>query len=180
MKKNTSEKVKQKKERRFPKFHVFDAIIIILVIAIVAGVIFRYSVFDMLGNLKNQSEAQVTFSVNNIKDTTEHYVSIDDKVYFKSDGNKFGTIMESVENSSRPLVTSPASQSFFEDGYAVTVNYPPETRINAEGKIKCQGVFGQDGSFMLNGSTYLSAGQKYVICTEKVTLEIMIMGIEKA
>ena len=174
------EKNQQKKERRSPRFHILDAVIVILVIAIIAGVYFRYSVFDMLGNLKNQSEAQVTFSVKNIKDTTELYIKINDEVYFKSDGNKFGTVMEIAENSDRPLNITPAYEDFYEDGNAITVNYPSETRINAEGKIKCKGIFGQDGSFMLNGSTYLSAGQKYVVCTEKVTLEVTIVSIEKS
>ena len=113
-KKEKKAKVKGVKERRFPKFHLLDAVIIILVIAIVAGVYFRYSVVDMLGNLKNQSDANVTFLVENIKDTTELYIKIDDAVYFKSDGNKLGTIMEIAENSDRPLNITPASENFFE------------------------------------------------------------------
>lgn len=184
-KKEKKVKVKGAKERRFPKFHILDAVIIILVIAIIAGVYFRYSVVDMLGNLKNQSDANVTFLVENIKDTTELYIKIDDAVYFKADGNKFGTVMEIAENSDRPLNITPASETFFvkdgvtENGTSITVNYPSETRINAEGKIRCKGVFAPDGSFMLNGSTYLCAGQKYVVCTEKVTLEITVIGVEK-
>jgi len=173
------EKVKKSKERRFPKFHLLDAVIIILVLAIIAGIYFRYNVFDSLGNLKNQSEAHITFSVNDIRDTTELYVQIDDAVYFKSDGKPLGTIMGSSENSSRPLTINLATKDFYENGEVISVNYPSDTRINAEGRIKAKGVFGKDGSFMLNGSTYLSAGQKYVVCTEKVTLEITITGIEE-
>ena len=78
-KKEKKSKVDGVKERRFPKFHVLDAVIIILVIAIVAGVYFRYNVVDQLGNLKNQQEATVTFSVKNIKaDTAKHYAHMDD------------------------------------------------------------------------------------------------------
>ena len=175
----SEKKTKKVKDRRFPKFHILDAIIIIVVIAIVAGVYFRYNVFDTLGNLKDQSEAHITFSVNDIRDTTELYVKINDAVYFKDDGDNLGTIMEIAENSDRPLNITPATKEFYENGEVITVNYPADTRINAEGKIKAKGIFGQDGSFMLNGSTYLSAGQKYVVCTERVTLEITITGIEK-
>ena len=66
MKKNKKEKNTEKKARRFPKFYIIDAIIILLVIAISLGIYFRYSVFDILGNSKNQTEAVVTFSVKNI------------------------------------------------------------------------------------------------------------------
>ena len=174
------EKVKKVKSRRFPKFQLLDVIIIIVVLAIIAGVYFRYNVFDTIGNLKAQSEAHITFSVNDIRDTTaELYINMGDEVYFKSDENKVGTIMEISENSDRPLNIAPANKDFYENGDVITVNYPSDTRINAEGKIKAKGIFGDDGSFMLNGSTYLSAGQKYVVCTEKVTLEITITGIEK-
>ena len=174
------EKVKKVKSRRFPKFQLLDVIIIIVVLAIIAGVYFRYNVFDTIGNLKAQSEAHITFSVNDIRDTTaELYINMGDEVYFKSDKNNLGTIMEISENAELPLNITPASKDFYENGDVITVNYPPDTRVNAEGKIKAKGVFGDDGSFMLNGSMYLSAGQKYVVCTENVTLEITITGIEK-
>ena len=186
-KKEKKSKVDGVKERRFPKFHVLDAFIIILVIAIVAGVYFRYNVVDQLGNLKNQQEATVTFSVKNIKaDTAKHYVEIDDEVYFKSNGDKFGTIMRIEDNSEIALSTVPSSESFFkkdadsEKGTLIEVLYPPETRIDAEGKIKCKGVFSPNGSFALNGSTDLCAGKKYTVCTEKVTLEITILSVERA
>ena len=70
MKKNKKEKNSANRSRRFPKFYVIDFIIILLVVAISLGIYFRYSVFDILGNSKNQTEAVVTFSVKNIKNTT--------------------------------------------------------------------------------------------------------------
>ena len=173
------EKTKKKKERRFPKFHILDAVIIVLVLAIIAGIYFRYNVFDSLGNLKKQSEAYVTFSVDNIRENTDHYVHIDDEVYFKDDGKPFGTIMASSENSSRPLTIDLATKEFYEDGKVISIPYPSDTIIDASGRIKVKGVFDKNGSFLLNGSKYLAAGQKYVVCTEKVTLEITITGIEK-
>lgn len=187
-KKEKKEKLKKNKERRFPKFHLLDVVIIILVLAIIAGIYFRYNVFDTLGNLKNQSEAHITFSVRDIRDTTELYIKIDDGVYFKEDGTHLGTIMPYTENSTMPLEVGFANESFLikdpkdelqQPGTLMEVQYPLDTRINASGKIKAKGIFGSDGSFMLNGSMYLSAGQKYTVCTEKVTLEITITGIEK-
>jgi hypothetical protein len=86
--------------------------------------------------------------------------------------------MESSDASSIPLTIAPSTQTFIENGSAITVTYPKDTRIDAIGRIKCEGKFSSDGAFLLNGVDYLSAGQTYVICTEKVTLEIMILGTE--
>ena len=180
MKKHKKEKNSANRSRRFPKFYVIDFIIILLVVAISLGIYFRYSVFDILGNSKNQTEAVVTFSVKNIKNTTSYYIEIGDEVYFKEDGSKFGTIMESNENSDLPLGNmTPSSVTFIDNGEEITVNYPVDTRIDAEGKIKCKGIFSQDGAFKLGGSEYISAGQTKTICTDKVTMEITIIGIEK-
>ena len=74
------EKAEQKKERRLPKLHLLDIVIILLVIAVLVGIYFRYNVFDMIGNLQNQNEVNVTFSVENIQDTTRYYIDIGDAV----------------------------------------------------------------------------------------------------
>ena len=180
MKKNKKVKNSEEKSRRFPRFYILDAVIFLLIVAICLGIYFRYSVFDMLGNSKNQTEATVNFSVKNIKSTTSYYIDIDDKVYIKDDGSVLGTMMASDENSDLALgKMEPSKATFFDKGTEISVKYPVDTRIDAEGKIKCKGMFAQDGSFMLNGSDRLSPGQTLTICTEKVTLEITVISIEK-
>ena len=176
----SKEKAKQNKEKRLPKFHLLDVVIILLVIAVLVGIYFRYNVFDMIGNLQNQNEVNVTFSVENIQDTTRYYIDIGDAVYFKDDGKSFGTIMESAENSDRALSYTPATEKFLDQdsGGVISVNYPAGTRIDVEGKIKCKGSFSDDGSFLLGGSKYISPGQTVEICTERVTLIIKITAIE--
>ena len=170
-----TETIKKKKNRRI---HILDVTIVLLVIAVCVGLFFRQEVVDMFGNFSNLQDAEVSFSVKNISDKTRYNISIGDEVYFKSNRNVFGNIMASAENSETPFVVQQASETFIENGTPITVTYPPETRINVNGKISCRGYFAEDGSFMLNGSTYLAAGQSMTICTEKVTLQITVMGIE--
>lgn len=180
MKKEKKIKNKENKARRFPKFYILDAAIIILILSAVLGIYFRYNVFDMLGNYKDQDSAQIVFSVKNIKETTKSFINIDDEVYFKDNGSKFGTIIQGEENSNEALVgIVPATANFVDNGNLITVSDPSGTRIDANGRIKCQGLFSNDGSFKLNGTEYLSVGQTKVICTELVTIEITILKIEK-
>ena len=182
MKKEKKKKVNSsesaEKVRRFPKFGILDVAIILLIISIVVGIAFRYNVFSSFVRLQELDECAVSFSVKNIESTTQYYISNGDTVYFKDSGKSFGTVMESSDASSIPLNITPSEQTFIENGSAITVNYPKDTRIDATGRIKCEGKFSGDGTFLLNGSDYLSAGQTYVICTEKVTFEITILGTE--
>ena len=168
-------KVKKKKVKRI---HVLDVLIILLVIAVCVGLFFRQDVVNMFGNFSNLKDAEVSFSVENISYKTPEHVSIDDEVYFKSDRNVLGTLMAAVDNGDKPLACQPSTHRENIDGEEVEVSYPENTRIDANGRIKCRGYFADDGSFMLNGSKYLAAGQKIVVCTELVTLEISITGIK--
>ncbi len=170
-------KNKEEKSRRFPKFYVLDVVIVLLIVSVLLGIYFRYSVFDMFGNSKNQVEVEVSFSIKNINYTTGMHIDIDDSVYFKSDGSTFGVIMANTENSQRPLHEFFAEQTVNKDGEIVTITYPPNTRIDADGKIKCKGIFAKDGSFMLNGNKFIAAGQTETVCTERVTVAITITDI---
>ncbi|MBE6533664.1 MAG: DUF4330 family protein [Ruminococcaceae bacterium] len=181
-KREKQEKIKSSesaaKVRRFPKFGILDIAIILLVIAIVVGIAFRYNFFNAFASFQKLDECAVSFSVKNIENTTQYYINNGDVVYFKDSGDNFGKIMESSDASSLPLNITPSTQIFIENGQSFSVNYPKDTRIDATGRIKCEGKFSDDGTFLLNGRDYLAAGQTYVICTEKVTLEITITGIE--
>lgn len=169
---------KRGKIKRFPKFGILDVAIILLIISIGVGIAFRYNFFNTFNSLQESDTCAVSFSVKNIENTTQYYINSGDTVYFKDSGKMLGTIMESSDASSIPLTIAPSTQTFIENGSAITVTYPKDTRIDATGRIKCLGKFSNDGTFLLNGTDYLSAGQTYIICTEKVTLEIMILGIE--
>ena len=173
---NEPAKVKKKKTRRI---HILDVLIVLLVLAVCVGLFFRQDVVDMFGIFSNLKDAEVTFSVKNVSNETLKYISIDDEVYFKADNTTFGTIMPSDESSNRAYAESFAFETFLINGvHNAEVHYPPNTRMDFKGRIQCRGYFADDGSFMLNGSKYLAAGQSMVICTEKVTLQITITGIK--
>lgn len=183
MKKEKKEKIKNdsptaEKVRRFPKFGILDAAIILLIISVIIGLAFRYNLFSTFTELKNLNKYAVEFSVKNIESGTQTFILSGDAVYFKDNGKTLGTIIESSDASSIALTISPSTQSFIKDGSVITVQYPQNTRIDATGRIKAEGKFSEDGTFLLNGSDYLSPGQTFVVCTEKVTLEITIVSIE--
>ncbi len=182
--KKASDAVKQKNEkvRRFPKFGILDAVIILLVIAIVVGIYFRYSFFDTLTNMKNMKECYVTFKTGNVTVDTTRALYKDDLVYLKSDGSTFGTLAVKSEEMSTVIQEQPATNTIFKDGKAYAdIQYPQGidgALIYGTGVIKCSCLLSEDGAYLLNGSTYISIGQTYTVCTEKVTFDITITQIE--
>ena len=166
---------KETKARKFPKFGVLDAIIILLIIVAVIGVYFRYNIVDLITNTKNLDEYTVNFSIENIRYSTPNYVDVGDDVYFVSDNEKFGTLINVSENMGALSIT-PASELFTTStGEIIEVFYPnSESRISAEGRLNCSGRYSDDGGFLVNGSTYIASGQYVNVKTEYVTVTIRI------
>lgn len=170
------------KVRKFPRFGVLDAVIIILVIAVVVGLAFRYNLFKSLLKFQDLEEYTVEFSTNYIKDSTPNYVKENDIVYFKESGTHFGKMTTDTDISNQILNSSHAEYVFIEKGEKITVLYPDyddnhDPVMSAKGRIICKGKMSSDGTFLLNGSDYIAPGETHVICTENVTLQINILSI---
>ena len=180
--KSGAEGQKPQKQRRFPKFGVLDAVIILLVIAIATGVYFRYSFFDKLDSIKNMKEYYVTFKTENVTSATTRELNDGDAVYFKADGSSFGTLTLKSEEITMAIQEQPATATVFKDGQSYAdVQYPQgmdDSLIYGIGTMSCYCSLGSDGSYLLNGTTYISLGQTYTVCTEKVTVNITITDIE--
>lgn len=175
MKKNTDNSIKR------PKFGILDAVIILLVIVAVVGIYFRYNIVEILSGTQNLDNYTVTFTINNIRYTTPNYIDVGDDVYFVSDNELFGTLINVSENMGALSIT-PASEYFTtSNGEIVEVFYPnSETRISATGRLNCIGRYSEEGGFLVNGSTYISPGQYIDVRTEYVTVTLYISEINLA
>lgn len=176
-------KAKGEKKHKFPKFGVLDAVIILLVIVICAGVYFRYSFFDNLNSSKNLKECYITFKTDKVTTAVTRALEIDDVVYFKSTGETLGTLTVSSEEIAIVIQEQPATATVFKDGKSYAdVQYPQgmeNSLIYGIGTIKCECAVAENGSFLLDGSRYLAPGQTYTVCTEKVTFDITVTAIEE-
>lgn len=178
-----TQKLKADKKHKFPRFGVLDAVIILLVIVICAGIYFRYSFFDTLNSSKNLKECYVTFKTDKVTTAVTRELEIDDVVYFKSSGETLGTLTVSSEEIAIVIQEQPATATIFKDGKTYAdVQYPQgmeNSLIYGIGTIKCSCAVAENGSFLLGGSLYLAPGQTYTVCTEKVTFDITITSIEE-
>lgn len=167
------------KEKRTPRFGVLDAVIVLLVVCLIAGIYFRSNIIEWIANQRNIRDYTVTFAVDDVRYTTPNYINVGDKVVFASNGEEFGTIIEESDGMSNiALSVTPSSKIFTDNGQVIEVFYPNnESRVDIKGRLQCQGTYSEDGGFLVNGSTYLSAGQTVKVQTELVNLELRVLEI---
>ena len=166
------------KKVKAPKFGVLDAVIILLVIVIILSVYFRYNIVQWISNSTDLKEYTISYTIDDVRYSTPNYINIGDKVYFADSGDNFGTLINVAENMGA-LNIAPASQLFTDSkGNIIEVFYPnSETRVSAIGKLICTGRYSDDGSFFVNGSTFIASGQYVKINTPYATVTIRIDGI---
>ncbi len=160
-------------------FNVIDAIIILLVIAIAAGIFFRSYIIEKLWATSKSDNYVISFSIEDIRYTTPTYMNVGDKVYFSDNGELLGTLLSESDNVNALNIT-PASKYFTDsNGNIVVVFYPDgESRVDVKGRIECVGYYGEDGGFSVDGRHYLAPGQSISVRTELVSVTINIMSIE--
>lgn len=166
------------KTAKAPKFGVLDAVIILLAVIVIVGVYFRYNIVQWISNSADLKEYTVSYTIDDIRYTTPNYINIGDTVYFAGSDEKFGTLVNVSENMGALSIT-PASQLFTDSkGNIIEIFYPnSETRVSAIGKLVCMGRYSNDGSFFVNGSTYIASGQYVDINTPYATVTIRIDNI---
>lgn len=171
--KNTSKN--SARASKAPRFGILDAVIILLAIVIIVGIYFRYSIVEWLSNSSDLKEYTVTYTIDDIRYTTPNYINIGDKAYFAESGEELGTLINVSENMGALSIT-PASQFFTDSkGNIVEVFYPnSESRVSAIGKLTCMGRYSEDGSFLVNGSSFIASGQYVAVKTAYATVTIRI------
>lgn len=167
---------------KLPKFRILDAAILLLVVVVVVGIYFRYNILEELTNRHNLKDYTISFSIDDIRYTTENYLNINDSVYFQDNGESLGMLLTASDAQNRVWNTKPASKLFVgDDGTVEEVFYPnSESRVSATGRLLCTGSYSQDGGFCVNGSRYLSAGQTISVYTETVSFSITVTDIALA
>ena len=163
------------------KFKALDVVILVLILMAVVGVYFRYNILDTLTGSKNLKDYVISFDISNVQYKTEDYINIGDKVYYNN-GEELGTLIEASANTKNALIVYPTIINYVPDGatLAEELSYPENTRIDAEGRIKCRGSYTASSGFLLKGKKPISVGDTLSVTTELVTVQITVTNISSA
>ena len=172
-----------------PTFNVIDVLIIVVVIACVAGVALRYTVLNENWNQKNDEVYYITFRADPLSysaystllasssEQNDNWIYLDDGI------TRLGTV--SVSNSGT-LAGVPETLKFkLSDGSEITASYAGDESENdvtwtLTGKIRCNGSVSQDGGFLLNGKRYIGVNEKLSVYSKYCDFDLTITGIARS
>ena len=151
-------------------FNIIDALIIIVLLACIVGLFFRYWNFSSGDREKALENYEIHFSVSNIAHMSEDAFVSGDTVTL-ADGNVILGQLSGLET------VLPAEFIVHDkSGNLIKVNYPESTRIDVTGRIQSKGIMRENGYFV-GGTTYVAAGKEYAVRTEHMDVVLKIINI---
>ena len=154
------------------RINVIDVLILLIVIACVAGLGVRFGNVGGLSSSDNLEAYDVYFSVSNIAYTSEDAFVQGDTVTLADSGVILGEFAG--------LETILPAEFFARDksGNLIVVNYPESTRIDVTGRIVSQGLMSDNG-YLVGGTTYVAPGTEYSVQSEHMDFVLKITNIVK-
>lgn len=166
--------------KKIKKFNVIDAIIIIAVVACIAGVLFR--LFINKSDLSAE-EYSVTFTANGLAKEEISMIALDAEVYITENGSRkaIGTVADNNIESVADIFKVERDCMLVKDenGVYTEAYYPEGTLYMIEGRITVSGGYGSDGGFSSTSGVKLAPGMSLLVFTETADLEITVTEIVK-
>ena len=164
------------KKRGF-RINVIDVVLVLLLILCIVGVWQRSNIQRIFSSGEQLDTYTVTFEIRKLRSTTADLLTADTALYTEEDGTyiPLGKLVGS------PSVSAAVEYMYDENGNIVEAVYPEdhyEYLLDVTGKLSCKGTV-ENGSFLLEGKTYLALNQTVFAYTETADFEIRIVGIEK-
>ena len=186
----------QNKERAKKKFriNVFDILVIVLIIACIAGVVVRHTILERLESATSFAQYYVYFDAESVSysstvalENTHDDTEGGNWVYLGDGITKVG-YMTNGEGSSIENLTVTISDVYVKDadGKTVSAQYADiekdKDRITYDVKdirVKCEGFVSSDsGSFLLNGKIYIAPGTVLNVQTKYGDFTLKVTAIE--
>lgn len=152
------------------KFSVLDGVILVVVLAIAAALIFRFTADTHLFKYETEKYT-VTFKSQGIRYTSIDMISSNSS-YFTEDGNLLGTSLRA------PTVTPTLDYFVSSSGELVPSYYPDNTLVDITVEIEAELVM-DDGVLMTKNGVHIARGAILEVHTNAVNLQIEIVNIEK-
>lgn len=157
------------------KFNAIDAFIILLVIACILSVVYRYLMLEEISVDATLKEYVIHFKVGEVSGTSLKYFKAGDTFRIKSSEMRLGTldgIQQHVpavgaynKNGSKIYYPQLEDETIYNTSYYSAVGY-----VTVKGKMTDEG-------FLLNGSLYLTANDELQVVSEHIETTIKVVSI---
>ncbi len=162
MKENTG-----KKEKRGVRFNLLDALILLAILLLIAGVFLRGRLAGRVASESRSKSVDIVFYVNDVKKETGEAALTGEKVFWKQNSMLIGQIEE---------VTSSPAEIYTECADGTTALSYDENRCDLRITVRAQGTETPEG-FMLNGSQFIAAGKEMILLTPTIEVESLVASV---
>lgn len=152
------------------RFGLLDTVVLIVVIALIGALVFRYTADKNLFAY-NTEKYTVTVKACGLQYTTVNMIGSNDTVFLE-DGKQLGSFVHT------PTVTPMLSYSTTSSGDIVAAYYPDNTMVDIVTDIECDLIV-KDGLIMTKNGVHIAVGAVIDIHTETVDLTVEITSVEK-
>lgn len=176
------------------RFTVFDLLIILLIIACVAGIIVRHTILERLENATAYQTYYIYFEAASVSydatvalESTHDETSGENWIYLSDGVTKVGNMTKGELSSSENLSVTP-SDVYIKgaDGKTVRAQYADIEKDKASIKydvkdilVICEGfVSSESGNFLLNGKTHIAPGTVLDVQTKYGDFSLKVASIE--
>ena len=191
MAENIEKKAEGKKKKI--RFNIIDIIIIVAVVACVAGIILRVVLTDNFKSTDNMKEYIMTFNANGlsyaqligIEQALDENKTGGNFVSFADKNESFGTLYSITESELLYIESHNGDKIYFEIGeneVSVVGNddsWKEDSVWYIKGAIICKGEYVSGKGFMLNRDTYLAANSTVDVTTKYSEFTIKVLDIKE-
>lgn len=152
------------------KFGVLDAVVIIVVIALVLALVFRFTTDKRLFTYETEKYT-VTIKACGLQYTTMDMMASNDTIYL-DDGTVLGTFTHA------PTVTPMLEYFMTSSGDLVASYYPDNTLVDMATEIECELIV-NDGMLMTKNGVHIAVGVVLEVHTKMVDFTLEITDVQK-
>jgi len=150
------------------KFNIIDLVLILAVVAVIAGVAVRSGFTDKFSQKLDDGHIEYEFIINSIKATSADRFESGTKIYSQTTQKEIGEILSVTTRSAEAYIELPSGE--------IVKTYIPD-RIDVIGKAKVKGNLDSDGRCMLDGTTHIAAGKNIFARTSDITFMFTVEGV---
>ncbi len=151
------------------RFNIIDAVLILAVLAIFAGVFIRSGFADKLSDRSKEGELEYEFIINSIKLTSEPYFAEGEKLYSQTTQKEVGEIVSFYTRPAEAYIELPTGE--------IVKTVIPD-RMDVIGTARVKGTLSADGRCMLDGTTHIAAGKNIFARTDKISFMFTVEGVK--
>lgn len=151
-----------------PRFNVIDLVIILAVLALIAAAVLRSGITDEMQKTEANDRAEVTVIIEGVSPSVAEAFHDGDTLYCTKNGAVFGTL---DHFDTEPFV------KYMESLTGELIKTESQSLITLRGTVTCKGARTQEGSFLLNGTQFISAGSTFTFRNNTTEANLTVLSV---